>query len=306
MNSAKRVDELVADWRAAGKSKTEIIILTAEAEIGWPYVWGATGQKCTPSYREALIKRESEAEAAVTRKKCQVLSGKSSCDGCKYYPGGEAVLIDDCQGFIKQIARRVGISFTGGGCSSMWRADANWSAKGTIDTLPEQLCCVFWQDPKNPSIMSHIGWYVGGGYMIHCSGEVKKEKLSKRCTHWAIPKGLEGGEIPVVITKPTLRRGSKGEYVTLLQTELMNRGYSVGTSGVDGKFGAATETSVKNFQRDNGLSADGVVGPKTWSALDNTEPVQLYTVHIPGLPLYKAEALVSSYGNATMTRDERG
>lgn len=36
---------------------------------------------------------------------------------------------------------------------------------------------------------------------------------------------------------------------------------------VDGIFGAKTEVAVINFQKSNGLSVDGIVGPKTWSAL---------------------------------------
>lgn len=300
MNSATQVNALVEQMRSEGRTKTEIVIRTAEAEIGWPYVWGATGQECTSARREALIKRESEAEAAVTRRKCQILNGsKSTCDGCKWFPGGERVLIDDCQGFIKQTAKRVGISFTGGGCSSMWRADSNWAAKGTIDTLPEQLCCVFWQDQKNPSVMSHIGWYVGGGYMIHCSGEVKREKLSKRCTHWAIPKGLEGGEIPV--TLPTIRRGSRGECVTLLQTKLIQRGYDVGNTGADGAYGAKTEAAVKAFQADNGLKSDGICGPATWGALESAETV-LYTVTIQHIGQAVADEIVKKYGG-TMIRE---
>ncbi len=68
------------------------------------------------------------------------------------------------------------------------------------------------------------------------------------------------------IGTPTLRRGSSGPCVVEIQKLL----------GItqDGKFGANTETAVKNFQRSKGLAADGVVGPKTWAALrGNTSPV---------------------------------
>jgi peptidoglycan hydrolase-like protein with peptidoglycan-binding domain len=39
------------------------------------------------------------------------------------------------------------------------------------------------------------------------------------------------------------------------------------TYGVDGSFGQATENAVKNYQKANGLTQDGVVGEKTWNSL---------------------------------------
>jgi N-acetylmuramoyl-L-alanine amidase/Putative peptidoglycan binding domain len=60
--------------------------------------------------------------------------------------------------------------------------------------------------------------------------------------------------------RPTLRRGSKDELVKTVQQK-------VGVD-VDGKFGPRTEAAVRAFQRDHELVPDGIVGPKTWQALD--------------------------------------
>ena len=92
--------------------------------------------------------------------------------------------------------------------------------------------------------------------------------------------------------------------MTLMQTMLVNRGYSLGN--VDGIFGAKTDAAVREFQKANGLAVDGVCGPKTWAALDSSAPIQTYTVHIPFLPKYKAEALISQYTGASMTPEESG
>jgi len=63
---------------------------------------------------------------------------------------------------------------------------------------------------------------------------------------------------------PTYGQGSSGENIRSIQYLLRQRGYSL---DVDGIYGAATEAAVKDFQSKNGLSADGIVGPDTWSKL---------------------------------------
>lgn len=67
---------------------------------------------------------------------------------------------------------------------------------------------------------------------------------------------------------PTLRRGapfSQRAHVKALQQALNIDGAQL---VVDGKFGPATESAVKAFQSANGLAVDGIVGPKTWAALE--------------------------------------
>jgi peptidoglycan hydrolase-like protein with peptidoglycan-binding domain len=63
---------------------------------------------------------------------------------------------------------------------------------------------------------------------------------------------------------PTVRKGSKGEAVKGLQNALRQRGHNV---DIDGIFGPATENAVRQFQRDAGLTDDGIAGPDTWGAL---------------------------------------
>lgn len=72
----------------------------------------------------------------------------------------------------------------------------------------------------------------------------------------------------------TLKRGSYGEAVRYLQQKLYSKLYPVGT--IDGIFGANTESAVKDFQRENGLVSDGIVGKNTWTAIldDDTARAQ--------------------------------
>ena len=57
-----------------------------------------------------------------------------------------------------------------------------------------------------------------------------------------------------------------GSDVKSLQNRLLALGYSI-VGSADGKFGPKTDKGVRQFQADNGLSVDGVVGKKTWTAL---------------------------------------
>ena len=66
-------------------------------------------------------------------------------------------------------------------------------------------------------------------------------------------------------TIETLRYGSQGPAVALLQTALNRAGESAGTP--DGIFGNRTQLAVMRFQSANGLTPDGIVGGKTHSRL---------------------------------------
>ena len=66
---------------------------------------------------------------------------------------------------------------------------------------------------------------------------------------------------------PTLRKGDSGNSVKILQAFLVAYEYSTGTSGIDGEFGFDTESAVKQFQKNSGISVDGIVGENTWSEL---------------------------------------
>lgn len=70
----------------------------------------------------------------------------------------------------------------------------------------------------------------------------------------------------------TIRRGSRGSEVILLQECLVNLGYSIGSAGVDGIFGPATDAAVRQFQNDKRLVVDGIVGPMTWGAISSACP----------------------------------
>jgi hypothetical protein len=69
---------------------------------------------------------------------------------------------------------------------------------------------------------------------------------------------------PSASTNPSrLSLGSRGAQVAQLQSQLQAQGYYRGA--IDGNFGKATQSAVKNFQRSNGIRPSGVVGTRTWA-----------------------------------------
>jgi len=302
MNNMVEVAGMIRGWKEAGKTKSEIVILTAKATMGWPYVWGAIGDEDTVERREYYMNRSAigESDKELIRKRCQQLNGSAdSCTGCTYFPGGFHTRMFDCRGFTRWLLAQVGISLQGAGATSQWNDNSNWSEKGEISALPPgNVACVF-KHIASTGKMDHTGMHIGNGVIIHCSGEVRTGKTTdKGWTHYAIPKGMDG-DVPV--WRPTIRRGSTGDDVKYCQEILIGLGYNLGSYGADGKFGAKTEAAVRAFQKANGLGVDGIVGPMTWEKLENVspQPTTLYTVTVPHLTEAQADALTATYPGAS-------
>ena len=75
--------------------------------------------------------------------------------------------------------------------------------------------------------------------------------------------------VVLAVAQPALpalsRRGSRGEEVKQIQTVLKDRELYDGN--IDGIYGSQTEKAVIQFQKQMGLTHDGIVGPKTLSAM---------------------------------------
>lgn len=97
------------------------------------------------------------------------------------------------------------------------------------------------------------------GFVVHAVqvalDSLPRPKPAAKTSHPAKPE-----------TRPTIRRGSAGADVRHAQVRLNAHGARL---QADGHFGPSTEAAVKAFQKKRKLSADGVVGPATWKALDS-------------------------------------
>ena len=90
--------------------------------------------------------------------------------------------------------------------------------------------------------------------------------LEDRRKHYNEALAILGGAVVAVVNSQitdsvtqVLRKGSKGDLVKKLQAAL--------NIGADGDFGQGTENALKKWQARNGLTADGVAGPKTLAKL---------------------------------------
>lgn len=274
MYTASWVQETVQTMKDGNVPKSDIIRATAELRLGWQYVYASQGQDCTLQWRKSRTPYcPSQKYVDMINNNCPVLSGKQpACDGCDFVDTD----VFDCAGFVLNEMRLAGVPFYGQGASTQWNTPSNWVAKGEISTMPRDLVCVIYKRKEDK--MSHAGLSMGdsNGGAIHCSTFVKRGNVNTDTpawTHWGIPKGLystdelrkAGINVQDDCNIPTLRRGSQGDEVADLQT-ILNARYGADLE-VDGNFGKATEAAVKAFQKSHGLTADGVVGPKTWKAL---------------------------------------
>lgn len=90
------------------------------------------------------------------------------------------------------------------------------------------------------------------------------------------------------MTNETIRFGAKGQKVRKLQTMLKDRGYNL---EADGDFGPKTRRAVTQYQRENRLQPDGIVGKRTWHMLQS-EPEKRPAI----LPAARESAPITTKG----------
>lgn len=213
--TAKQVDEMLNGWlNDKSLTKPQIVVKLANACLGWNYIFGDRGEYCTPSHVQSRINslaKNYPKQSENLKKKCQITNGskKTTCKGCQFYPNGQTRAYD-CRGFTYWcFLKGAGIKIEGGGASSQYNNNANWDEKGVIANMPKnKVCCVFRYDSTSGKY-EHTLIYDGEGHYIHDSTYVKKTDISKyKATHYAIPKGLYGGDVPVVTTKAKVHADS--------------------------------------------------------------------------------------------------
>lgn len=86
------------------------------------------------------------------------------------------------------------------------------------------------------------------------------------------PTPMKGYRVDVV--RNTIKQGARGDLAEIAQSLLARHGFAPAKTFnrnhvPDGVFGSGSDSATRAFQKAKGLSVDGVVGPKTWSALES-------------------------------------
>ncbi len=202
---------------------------------------------------------------------------------------GDAVLVTGAEGSYKLVEYEgkkgyVMASFLDGGSTfaqpttgnvnisgSQYRSLANGSSGAEVKALQEAL--------------SELGFYtvaVDGKYGLRTEQAVRgfqeknglsvsgtADQASQALLFEGLPLNAGGQKFDVKTLPPipgyTMRPGDRGDAVSALQEKLITLKFY--ESQPDGIYGAGTENAVRQFQRANGLAADGIAGEKTQAAL---------------------------------------
>lgn len=87
-------------------------------------------------------------------------------------------------------------------------------------------------------------------------------ELNRQCNAGLKVDGVIGSKTEAKL--PNVKRGAKGNITWLIQAILICKGYNI---KLDGDFGEKTEKAVKQFQKANGITADGICGKNTFKKL---------------------------------------
>jgi uncharacterized protein (TIGR02594 family) len=173
-----------------------------------------------------------------------------------------------CASFVGAVLGSLGIPGTG---KPNARSYLQWGREVSLQKAAPGDVVVFWRG--SPS-----GWQGHVAFLVRFEGDrvlVRGGNQGNKVSDTFYPVnqilGIRRADASLPQTgRATVRRGDRGAMVLDLQDQLARLGYFAGQR--DGIFGPLTDGAARAFQADQGLHADGVVGPKTWDALRNAKP----------------------------------
>ncbi len=252
-------------------------------EERWGYIWGKRGQIWTQANQDAATRTQP----------------------VRYGQKWVGKRVADCSGLFAWAFKELGGSIYHGS-NTIWKKYCISQGNITPGMPLKPGTAVFQESNGN---RYHIGLYAGDNVVIEARGTSSGviESSPSDWDEWGELKDVDysSADSEVIVTpRKTLKSGSRGALVRGLQETLNTLGYQAGRA--DGIFGKNTRAAVLAFQQSAKIDADGVVGPKTWAALDQATtgiPVR-YTMVITGLSSAEAASLLKQYPNARQIAEE--
>lgn len=233
--------------------------LEQQVAEGAIYVWGAQGQFVTGETQiKSMENSTTNANRAIALWKKRLAAGFKNirmydCSGlCMYW----------LQNIKKIYSTDKSANSLYGACEKITKANlkkGDWVFRGTVLRK------------------THIGYVVDDALNVIESkgrddGVVKRSLNASGSTYWSYfgrPKVFKAEIESGIVNEGDImiKRGDKGNVVKAWQSALIKVGFSLPKYGIDGDFGAETETATKAFQSKNGLTQSGVVDAGTAAAM---------------------------------------
>lgn len=248
----------------------------AKSKVGTPYVYGTKGEKLTSSILNSLAKSYPSMYTSDYKSKAKKFIGKN-CTDCSgliswytgkllsssglYASAKERHPISEIKsapiGAILWRSGHVGVYIGKGECVE---------AKGILyGTLVSKInTCRF----THYLIMDYISYSDNDivNYKPDNNNWIRKLQCEINRSNRNINLVEDGIVGPKTLAAcPTLKRGSTGKIVNIVQTKLKEKGYY--KFNPTSKFGKGTELAVKRYQRENSILDDGIIGKNTWNLL---------------------------------------
>ena len=219
------------------------------------YVWGANDELCVNLLNKltSMEKSLNDVDRTLTLLQKRLLTG---CDMLH-------IRCADCSGLAVGFLLKAGV------------IKSDKSADGLYNLIEKKISVgkakagdylFMGSDDKK----THVGYAINDKWAIeskdHDNGVVKTRIADRNWKYACRPDWYEGYDPEP--SKPVLTRElyytnpmMKGDDVKEVQERLNALDYNCGMA--DGYFGKKTDISVRNFQTDNGLTVDGIVGKRT-------------------------------------------
>jgi len=243
----------LSDWLDYLKSRVGIDL----------YVWGGNGEKIVnlmPKLCDMEKSDHTDEEALKNTDRVLTLLQKRLMDNIDIF----AIRGEDCSGLAVRFLLDKGIIKSDTNANGLYNKTKGHEVKLKDVQAGDYLF------QGNADNKWHIGYAISNKYAIECQKHdvgVVQTKIADRGWEYATrPDWYEGIEPEPV--KPVLKRElyltdpyMRGDDVREAQRLLTEQNYNCGE--IDGVFGKKTDIAVRNFQTDNGLTVDGIIGKRT-------------------------------------------